>query len=56
MTRRNHIIDDPVRPFRLKPGVRYRVVKDDEGRLVVREAKRHSQSTQNKQPALRVNP
>lgn len=36
MTRRNLMIDDPERPFRLKPGVRYRVVKDSEGRLVVR--------------------
>lgn len=35
------LIADPVRPFRLKPGVRYRVVKDSAGRLVVREAKRY---------------
>jgi hypothetical protein len=39
MTRRPPMIDDPVRPFPLKPGVRYQVVTDGEGRLVVREAK-----------------
>ncbi|HKJ60996.1 MAG TPA: hypothetical protein VKA94_03245 [Hyphomicrobiales bacterium] len=38
MIRCKHIIDDPERPFPLKPGVRYRVVEDGEGRLVVREA------------------
>jgi hypothetical protein len=31
------LIDDPRRPFRLKPGVRYRVV-EEEGRLIIRQA------------------
>jgi hypothetical protein len=36
MTRRtNHIIDDPLRPFRLKVGIAYRVVEEN-GELVVR--------------------
>lgn len=37
MTRRSHMIDDSVQPFRLKPGVRYRVVEEN-GELVVRTA------------------
>jgi hypothetical protein len=37
MTRRKHMIDDPIQPERLKPGVRYRVVTDSEVRIVVRE-------------------